>query len=234
MREETQSKMRWRAFVVGALVVCVFPSSASARSFRVGDIPNGSKYNCLSCHTDSSGSGFTNFGSNARSNLEDTSPLQSAHVDWPALCPLDSDGDGRSNGEELGDPNCVWSRGDTPSAGSSSNPGVANAGEAACNNGKLEKYEECDSPELMGLTRCLDADAGAGTLTCLEDCTFDYSDCSTPPDGWEQPGGVETEAPGCSVRAVTGDTSTWLVAGLVGLLVAGRRCRNTAPNPKET
>jgi len=28
--------------------------------------------------------------------------------DWQRLCPLDSDGDGLSNGQELGDPCCVW------------------------------------------------------------------------------------------------------------------------------
>ena len=27
---------------------------------------------------------------------------------WPDLCKLDSDGDGRTNGVELGDPNCLW------------------------------------------------------------------------------------------------------------------------------
>jgi hypothetical protein len=31
-----------------------------------------------------------------------------------ALCQADSDGDGRSNGEEMGDPACVWKIGDTP------------------------------------------------------------------------------------------------------------------------
>ena len=30
---------------------------------------------------------------------------------WPALCPLDSDGDGLSNGQELGDPFCKWTPG---------------------------------------------------------------------------------------------------------------------------
>ena len=73
-----------------------------------------------------------------------------------------------------------------------------------------------------------DADAGAGTLTCLEDCTFDYSDCSKPPDGWEQPGGVETEAPGCSLGDAHGPSRAWLVAGLVGL-VAVRRRRGNKP-----
>ncbi|ESO92726.1 hypothetical protein LOTGIDRAFT_162200 [Lottia gigantea] len=33
---------------------------------------------------------------------------------WTRLCRLDSDGDGKSNGEELGDPRCVWSPGSVP------------------------------------------------------------------------------------------------------------------------
>ena len=30
------------------------------------------------------------------------------------LCRADSDGDGKTNGEELGDPDCVWTMGDEP------------------------------------------------------------------------------------------------------------------------
>jgi hypothetical protein len=30
------------------------------------------------------------------------------------LCQMDSDGDGMTNGEELGDPNCTWQVGQTP------------------------------------------------------------------------------------------------------------------------
>ncbi|KAK3590358.1 hypothetical protein CHS0354_020679 [Potamilus streckersoni] len=30
------------------------------------------------------------------------------------LCQLDSDGDGKTNGEELGDPSCVWTPGQSP------------------------------------------------------------------------------------------------------------------------
>ena len=30
------------------------------------------------------------------------------------LCRKDSDGDGKTNGEELGDPNCVWVQGTVP------------------------------------------------------------------------------------------------------------------------
>jgi hypothetical protein len=45
-----------------------------------------------------------------------------------ALCRMDSDGDGLSNGVELGDPQCIWKRGDTPAFTTHiTHPGVANA-----------------------------------------------------------------------------------------------------------
>lgn len=35
----------------------------------------------------------------------------SFNFEWTLdLCQLDSDGDGRSNGVELGDPDCVWNK----------------------------------------------------------------------------------------------------------------------------
>jgi len=39
------------------------------------------------------------------------------------LCAKDSDGDGMTNGEELGDPNCVWTQGAVPSGGAQGQPG---------------------------------------------------------------------------------------------------------------
>ena len=37
------------------------------------------------------------------------------YLQWTTeLCGQDSDGDGRSNGEELGDPGCTWSVGGAP------------------------------------------------------------------------------------------------------------------------
>ncbi|XP_064649977.1 temptin-like [Lineus longissimus] len=42
-----------------------------------------------------------------------------------ALCQADSDGDGRPNGLELGDPNCTWTSGTTPPLSSGlSHPGI--------------------------------------------------------------------------------------------------------------
>lgn len=48
-----------------------------------------------------------------------------AGFQWtPELCSMDSDGDGRSNGQELGDPDCVWVAGDTPEMSAESHPGI--------------------------------------------------------------------------------------------------------------
>ena len=75
---------------------------ADARAFRVGQIPNGSKFRCASCHVNSNGGGaLTPFGTEINQNY-----LRSdGSVNWnAALAMLDSDGDGVSNGRELGDP----------------------------------------------------------------------------------------------------------------------------------
>jgi len=45
------------------------------------------------------------------------------HVWNITLCKLDSDGDGKTNGAELGDPNCIWVSGAAPSP-ASGHPGV--------------------------------------------------------------------------------------------------------------
>mmetsp|Transcript_10124 Transcript_10124/g.22715 ORF Transcript_10124/g.22715 Transcript_10124/m.22715 type:complete len:424 (+) Transcript_10124:74-1345(+) len=44
-----------------------------------------------------------------------------------ALCQADSDSDGISNGEELGDPCCVWQSGQQPAYSASSHPGFASS-----------------------------------------------------------------------------------------------------------
>jgi len=46
------------------------------------------------------------------------------HVWNAALCGKDSDGDGKTNGQELGDPNCSWTEGGTPSGSAQGHPGV--------------------------------------------------------------------------------------------------------------
>ena len=75
---------------------------ADARPVRVTQIPNGS---CGACHVDPDGRGaLTAFGDEINKNYLTQSGSRGA-VRWnAALAMLDSDGDGVSNGRELGDP----------------------------------------------------------------------------------------------------------------------------------
>lgn len=90
---------RWLPF---SLVCLVCITDAEARNFRVSMMPNGSVFNCLTCHRSAGGGGPTNpFGTAVRSLV---SPNGRQQFWTPALAALDSDGDGFTNGEELGDP----------------------------------------------------------------------------------------------------------------------------------
>jgi hypothetical protein len=48
-----------------------------------------------------------------------------------ALCEADSDGDGATNGQELGDPCCIWKVGTVPQVDTATHPGVKNTFTAA-------------------------------------------------------------------------------------------------------
>ena len=111
---------------VAALAVLSLDLEALARSCRPSLIPNGSKNNCSNCHTSRLGGGPTNaFGSAVR-------PLVGGLCQpfWgPDIAKKDSDGDGLTNGEELGDPEGTWSVG-KPQPGDPArvlNPGVKDA-----------------------------------------------------------------------------------------------------------
>lgn len=194
-----------RALLSFALILTATP--AAARPFRVSDIPNGDKNTCLNCHGDTKGSTRTDFGSDAQTYLEGPSPVQQQHVTWAPLCPLDSDGDGWTNGKELGDPDCTWKAGDP-----SPNAYVFNPGEPSshpppvCGNGKLDADEPCEGA-MMSKTDCLEESAGDGQLGCTEKCRFDYSACSMPPDAQVDPGSDDPSPSveeGCGVAGAGG------------------------------
>ncbi len=94
-----------------------------ARDWRVGQIPNGEKFSCGTCHTDIQGGGARNrFGQAVEARV-----IPGGRQEFwnSSLAFQDSDGDGKTNGQELGDPNGIWKPGQ-PNPGSFSavsNPG---------------------------------------------------------------------------------------------------------------
>lgn len=99
-----------------------FSPAASAYSQFIQQIPNGAQNRCATCHTNpSGGTGWNDFGEDVREQRN------GSDIDWSALWLLDSDGDGQTNGQELGDPCGTWEAGGTPARTTDiSKPGDAN------------------------------------------------------------------------------------------------------------
>lgn len=88
------------------LLFLLFSRESQSRSFRVAQIPNGTVNHCSNCHVSPGGGGArTPFGNLIKDNYLDNG----GNVIWNSeLAMLDTDGDGFTNGEELQDPNGVW------------------------------------------------------------------------------------------------------------------------------
>lgn len=221
-------------FVLSAVALILSPAAvAEARPFRVGDIPNGDKNGCLNCHGDTKGSTRTDFGSDAQNFLEGPGGVQLQHVNWTPLCPLDSDGDGWTNGKELGDPDCTWQSGDPNPNAFVWNPGNPNSHPLpVCDNGKLDADEPCEG-SMMSATDCASEGAGEGMLGCTADCKFDYSACSELPGSMTSSGGPELDTSdtegGCNSTGggpTPGGGATALMAAFglaMGRFIARRR-----------
>ena len=87
--------------------------AAEARGFRGNMLPNAEAVGagCNLCHVSGGGSPRNGFGL----DVEALVTVNGREVFWtPELAALDSDGDGFTNGEELGDPEGSWTAGDDP------------------------------------------------------------------------------------------------------------------------
>ncbi|KAH9125020.1 hypothetical protein LEN26_001585 [Aphanomyces euteiches] len=106
--------------MVKALVVLSIAASVAAIPTYVAKVPNGDKVSGVAAigHVDPAGGGARGpFG---------LAFAGASHTWTTALCQADSDGDGATNGEELGDPCCTWKVGATLATTTATHPGVAN------------------------------------------------------------------------------------------------------------
>jgi len=111
--------------VLVALGGALAMTPAWARPWRVQEIPNGNVNSCYTCHTQN---GYWNaFGQDLRTNYGINNG-NAPKVPWAQVYDGDSDQDGQTNGQELGDPCGVWTAGCAPQFTSGvSNPGVASS-----------------------------------------------------------------------------------------------------------
>jgi MYXO-CTERM domain-containing protein len=188
---------------------------ASARSARVNQVPNGLENSCMTCHTVSLpqvGNGPLNdFGVDVDSNLTGGGAVNTQEVDWPAVCELDSDGDGFTNGEELGDPDCAWTRGSqageyqSDPADASSTPGGGGE-DAGGDAGTDAGGEDAGGEEDTGVSD----DAGDGMDAGMGDDTGGNG-------GGNDGGGGDDE--GCSTASADAPVSA--AVALLALMLAG-------------
>lgn len=92
---------RYSFALLAGLALLAGEQPAFARSFRVNMIPNGNVYGCQTCHLSAGGGGPRNsFGNDVFAIVQ--GPTSTAF--WSRVYNKDSDGDGFTNGQELGDP----------------------------------------------------------------------------------------------------------------------------------
>ena len=137
--------MTWRVLLVAALFLGgVVVDEAAARSKRVRQVPNGSAASCNTCHTAGGGSPLNPFGLEIATNFL-TAAGPAGDVLWgPELAALDSDGDGASNGAELGDPEGTWVVGDPNPTGDHDGEGDHDDGEGEGHDDDGEDHTEHD------------------------------------------------------------------------------------------
>ena len=114
---------KWGFALAALLLIAGLVGQAEARPKRVNQLPNGAVLGCAGCHVDPNGGGPRNdFGQMIEADFLTGAGFVGDVIWGPELAALDADGDGATNGEELGDPEGAfdWQAGDD-------NPGDPNA-----------------------------------------------------------------------------------------------------------
>jgi hypothetical protein len=111
---------------VGVLGLLLCAQVAEARGPFVGQLPNGNSHSCRNCHTEAAGGSPLNAFGTATGVRPAGDGGVLGFIEWSAYARLDSDGDGFTNGQELGDPCGDWVPGQAqPTLTTVGNPGEA-------------------------------------------------------------------------------------------------------------
>lgn len=106
---------RFTIYALVSLAWLTQGSTAEARRSYLSDVPNGRAADCIACHVDGDSGPLNAFGDH----------YAAADGWWAGIYDLDSDGDGETNGLELGDACGLWVPGAVPPRSSGlSNPGL--------------------------------------------------------------------------------------------------------------
>ncbi len=174
-----------RTWLGGALALgwCLLPASAQAFESYEANLPclarDGAGAGCITCHSSSDGTCADPPCLNPFGLAYGAAPVWNA-----ALASADADGDGYTNGEELGDSEGSWTMGDAApaSCGCTSRPGspaftpgdVDGDADGVCCRGRDTNTDgDCiDAGEHDATFDCDDGDALASSLVLAEVCTL--------------------------------------------------------------
>jgi len=149
------------ALVAGLGFVLWGTVGADARSAFGVDLPNGLVHDCDACHIDINAAlNLTWFGADVALAYDD---YRDPRVHWDRVYSLDSDRDGQTNGEELGDPCGVWLRGTDPQYEEVSNPGSASSLLESVPPHECDDAADDDDSADVPLTNCVYSLAGPTT-----------------------------------------------------------------------
>ena len=143
---------RWCPCLLVFLVLLV--AGVLAHSKYVKLIPNGDNIYIDGKHCKAIGHVTCSASGSGKHTIPFGDDFKHAGKKWTtSLCMMDSDGDGQTNGEELGDPCCVWKEGDQPARTTNlSHPGIASEMTTAepCSHNVVNDDPENDPKENKG------------------------------------------------------------------------------------
>jgi len=176
------STMLSRCTSAFVLVVALSSTTAHATTSLFSQVPS-APASCNTCHSNGPGTARNVFGLDVEAHY--TGTPASATLDWFTVCAHDADGDGVTNGAELGDPCCVWTPGMPVPSSTIGNPAddAVRVGDACVDGGVVVAIDPawtCPPAWFGGGDGC-DCGCGAVDSDC-DDATIagcDTNGCAT-------------------------------------------------------